>query len=42
MATHPVIEPIQQGLTLVNSQEPVFPFGASHATPQAIAFREST
>ena len=30
MVTHPDINPIQQGLTLVNGQEPVFPFCDSH------------
>ena len=29
MVTLPDINPVQQGLTLVNRQEPVFPFGAN-------------
>ena len=32
MVTHPDIKPVQQGLTLVNRQEPVFPFGDSLRT----------
>ena len=27
MVTHPDINPVHQGLTSVNRQEPVFPFG---------------
>ena len=30
--THPDINPVQQGLTLVNRPEPVFPFGDSFTT----------
>ena len=35
LVTHLVINLIQQGLTspLVNRQEPIFPFGASHTNP---------
>jgi len=32
MVTHPDINPVQQGLTLVNRREPVFPFGDSRTT----------
>ena len=32
MVTHPDINPVQQGLTLVNRQEPVFPFADSLTT----------
>ena len=31
MVTHPVINPVQQGLTSVNRREPVFSFGDSLA-----------
>ena len=31
MATHPDINPVQQGLTSVNRREQVFPFSASRA-----------
>ena len=32
MVTHPDINPVQQGLTLVNGREPLFPFADSRMT----------